>query len=36
MIILRQKTYTVGEYSYDSNPGHFKRNQDKYLIGGGL
>ena len=21
--------------SYDSPPGHFKRNQDKYLVGGG-
>lgn len=36
MIILRQKSYSKDIYmSYDSEPGHFKKNQDKYLVGGG-
>ena len=36
MIILRQKTYSKEYYmSYDKPLGHFRKHQDKYLIGGG-
>lgn len=36
MIILRGKSYSKDYYmSYDNPVGHFRRNQDKYLIGGG-
>ena len=36
MIILRQRSYSKDYYfSYDRPAGHFRRNQDKYLVGGG-
>lgn len=35
MIIYRQKAYSDYYLSYDRPSGHFRRNQDKYLIGGG-